>query len=59
MNTQIQEGGNDCGLFAIATATTLCHGEDPVSAKFDAKSPLGFSRQLQWRPWSWYHVNCT
>jgi len=21
---QIQEGGNDCGLFAIATATTLC-----------------------------------
>ena len=22
MNTQIQEGGNDCGLFAIATA---CH----------------------------------
>ena len=30
MNPQIQEGGNDCGLFAIATATTLCHVEDPV-----------------------------
>ena len=26
MNTQVQEGGSDCGLFAIATATTLSWG---------------------------------
>ena len=26
-----QEGGTDCGLFAIATATTLAHGINPSS----------------------------
>ena len=35
INTQVQEGGSDCGLFAIATATTLCHGEDPVDLEYD------------------------
>ena len=34
MNTQFQEGGNDCGLFAIATATTLYHVEDPVDLEY-------------------------
>jgi len=56
MNTQIQEGGNDCGLFAISTA---CHYIMPwggpswlgVSAEFDVKSPPDSSRQLQWRPY--------
>ena len=38
MNTQIQEVGNDCGLFAIATATTLCHGEDPVDLEYQQSS---------------------
>jgi len=38
MNTQVQEGGSDCGLFAIATATTLCHGEDPVDLEYDQSS---------------------
>ena len=38
MNTQIQEGGNDCGLFAIATATTLCQGEDPVDLEYQQSS---------------------
>ena len=33
INTQVQEGGSDCGLFAIATATTLC--QDPVDLEYD------------------------
>ena len=28
---QRQNGGNDCGLFAIAAATALCNGVDPAS----------------------------
>ena len=35
MNTQLQKGGDDCGLFAIAAATALCHGEDPVEFKYE------------------------
>ena len=27
--TQLQEGGVDCGLFAIAYATEFCHGNNP------------------------------
>ena len=27
--TQFQKGGSDCGLFAIAFATDLCHGNNP------------------------------
>ena len=40
MNTQILEGGNYCGLFAIATATTLCHayGEEPVDLEYQQSS---------------------
>ena len=30
MNMQWQSGPDDCGLFAIATATSLCEGQDPV-----------------------------
>ena len=26
---QIQRGGSDCGLFALAFATSLCEGENP------------------------------
>ena len=29
MNMQRQKGSKDCGLFAIATATSLCFGDDP------------------------------
>ena len=29
MEMQAQSGGNDCGCFAIACATALCHGENP------------------------------
>lgn len=32
---QQQNGGSDCGLFAIAFATTLCFGCDPVDWKYD------------------------
>ena len=38
MNTQIQEVGNDCGLFTIATATTLCHVEDPGDLEYQQSS---------------------
>ena len=30
MNIQQQKGSKDCGLFAIATATSLCYGDDPT-----------------------------
>ena len=36
-NVQQQEGGNDCGLFAIAFATLLCVGRDPAKERFDKK----------------------
>ena len=35
MNMQSQSGSDDCGLFAIATATALCEGQDPVLYAFD------------------------
>ena len=40
MNTQIQEGGKDFGLFAIATATTfiICNGQDPVDLEYQQSS---------------------
>lgn len=31
---QRQRGGSDCGLFALAFATELCHGVDPICRKF-------------------------
>ena len=36
-DVQQQEGGNDCGLFAIAFATLLCVGRDPAKERFDQK----------------------
>ena len=36
-NIQIQEGGNDCGLFAIAIATAICNGDKPELLEFDQK----------------------
>ena len=37
VDVQCQSGGSDCGLFAIATAATLCAGRDPHLASFDQK----------------------
>lgn len=37
VNMQIQRGSNDCGLFAIAVATDLAHGNDPVNVIFEQK----------------------
>ena len=34
VNVTFQEGGSDCGLFAIAMAYDLCAGVDPVSRKY-------------------------
>ena len=31
---QFQKGSNDCGLFSIAFATDLAHGNDPISCKY-------------------------
>ena len=31
MNIQRQKGFKDCGLFAIANATSICHGDDPTA----------------------------
>ena len=31
---QIQHGGNDCGLFALAFATSLCDGENPAEINY-------------------------
>ena len=33
-NVQTQNGGDDCGLFALASATSLCFGEDPSNIAY-------------------------
>ena len=35
---QKQQGSNDCALFAIAFATTLCHGNNPTTTRYDQKA---------------------
>ena len=34
MNTQLQENGNDCGLFAIAFAKSILAGQDPTEVHY-------------------------
>ena len=34
INVQLQIGFNDCGLFAIAMATDLCAGRDPLNIRY-------------------------
>ena len=34
---QKQVGSSDCGLFALAFATDLCHGLDPLNQKYDQR----------------------
>ena len=36
-NVQWQSGGSDCGVFAIAFATSICAGQDPTMKVFDQK----------------------
>ena len=38
--TQFQENSVDCGVYAIAFATDLCHGNDPVKFKYDSMFKL-------------------
>ncbi len=38
MYGQLQTGVKDCGLFAIATATALCHGIPPSTTLWDQKA---------------------
>ena len=33
-NVQKQQGGSECGLYAIANATSLAYGKDPVSMTY-------------------------
>ena len=35
MNVQRQVSDSDCGLFAVANATAICNGMDPVYVMFD------------------------
>lgn len=35
MNVQAQQNLIDCGVFAIAFATELVHGQDPALCQFD------------------------
>ena len=32
---QKQRGGTDCGVFAIAAATSICNGHDPSTLHYD------------------------
>ncbi len=41
VNVQSQPNGSDCGLFAIAFATELIHGNDPFRCHFDVSSLRG------------------
>ena len=34
-NVQLQRGGCDCGLLAIANVTAICNGEDPALLQID------------------------
>ena len=38
--TQFQENSFDCGVYAIAFATELCHGNDPSQVRYDVPSRL-------------------
>ena len=38
LNVQQQRGGSDCGLFALAFITAVCHGDDPTSLYFDQEN---------------------
>ena len=37
-SVQIQDGASDCGLFALAFATSLCHGNDPSKELYDQEA---------------------
>ena len=37
---QVQKGAGDCGLFAIAYVTELCHGNCPTSYRYDIELPF-------------------
>lgn len=37
-DVQKQHGGNDCGVFALAFATSLCNGKDPSKELYDQQA---------------------
>ncbi len=40
ISSQQQSGSNDCGLYAIAAATSLCHGEAPNAVIWEMRGHL-------------------
>ena len=38
MDVQLQAGGSDCGLFALAFATSLCNGDKPEAVLYEQSS---------------------
>ncbi len=44
-NKQYQKGSSDCGLFAIAYATDIAHGNDPIGYRY--KQDLHFLDYLK------------
>ena len=46
MDVQQQTNGNDCGLFAIANAVTLCLGLNPCQYNYKAREMRGHLRRM-------------
>ena len=51
MNIQSQPNGNDCGLFALACATELVHGDDPHLCNWDLTRMRIYSCPLKVVTW--------
>ena len=42
-NVDKQMNGHDCGVYAIAFATSLCYGQDVISTHYDTQKILPFT----------------
>ena len=47
MKMQLQKNNDDCGVFAIAVATSLCFGEDPTVVRWNVESMTMRTHLLQ------------
>lgn len=45
---QKQQGSNDCALFSIPFATTLCHGNNPTTTRYDQKAMRNHLVNCHW-----------
>ena len=46
-DVQRQQGGSDCGLFALAFATSLCANTSPSEIYYTAPTTKSFSQLLR------------